>query len=437
MKRSIIFVNVGLFFQRDAIRFGCTYLMEKGYLVEIWDLLTERPMDFRATMPLYNGDNYYEYTYDEFRDNLNRHMQDIYVFIYASDDLFLRICTEIINLGCRYILIPGIGGVYIRRPDFLSRNLSFLKRNINLILTNDRKKWKSILLKKLQNLSKRNAARKIITQYFTALQNKPPLAVLTGTHKAYEQLLVPKQLQSNILYTHALDYDRFIEENRKRNNHPHKYVVFCDSGFGATHYDSVIAGEKPLIDKTKFFMQIESLLSKLEEHYNLPAVILGHPHVKYEEGMFAGRKIVFNRTCEFARNAEVFVLNMSASINFALLYDVPILQVANQDFKKITIIYPNLYEYILLETEKVICAGFLDLDNKSAMEHPWDYVKRASASKREEYIRTYIIDNDTTDKCTYEYLEDVIRHELSGTEKRQACTIGERSRNEVEYNKFK
>lgn len=49
------------------------------------------------------------------------------------------------------------------------------------------------------------------------------------------------------------------------------------------------------------------------------------------------------------------------------------------------------------------------MDDEEAMEHPWDYVKRMNIEKRKQYIRDYLIDNDTTDKCSYEYLEEAIR----------------------------
>lgn len=41
-----------------------------------------------------------------------------------------------------------------------------------------------------------------------------------------------------------------------------------------------------------------------------------------------------------------FIINTSLAINFAVLYDVPTLQVVNTDFKRLTLYTPNLYDYI-------------------------------------------------------------------------------------------
>lgn len=390
--RKIIFVVIHPFFQRDYHRFGIEYFMERGYSVEIWRLLSKKTIDFLADMPLYQGDNFHEYDYNELKKQLGNHWDDIYVIFSMEPEYY-----EIINRGYKYMLFFGMAGVFLLNApptEFFERVKRAFYRGFFQSMI--------VLYNKYKNINNKNL-------YINAMRKNPPIQILTSTHKVARIYLTEEQLQGNVLYTHAVDYDRYIEENRKRNDDTVKYIVFCDCGLGAIDYDSVLNNYEQLEDKSRFSGQIELLLSRLEEKYNLPAIILGHPHTKYENETLYGRKIVLNRTAEFTKEAVAFVLNTSTAISFAALYDVPTLYVVNTEFKRLRFFYPNLYELIEYEAKNVFGCGFLDMDDEEKMARPWDYVKRMDIEKRKQYIRDYLIDNNTKDKCSYEYLEEALR----------------------------
>jgi hypothetical protein len=150
----------------------------------------------------------------------------------------------------------------------------------------------------------------------------------------------------------------------------------------------------------------------MEKKYNLPVVILGHPHVIYQKGDFGGREIVYNRISEFMQKAEVLILDLSVAIGFAAMYDIPVLRVGsrffNYDKSQLKIYLPNVYDFIKYESEVVLGCGFLDLDDEDELEHPWDFVKRIDEEKRKKYLKEYVIDGEKAEKTTYEYMEEFI-----------------------------
>ena len=180
----------------------------------------------------------------------------------------------IINHGCKYVLFSGMGGVFQLAPKHHQAKVG------------------SILWEKMSRLRRRGVVQSVIAiynrfsqrknekRYINAIKRNPPIQILMSTHKAAQIYLSDELLKGTVLYTHAMDYDRYIEENRKRIDIARQYIVFCDTGLGAIDYDAVLNSYTRIKDKAHFLRQIESLLSRLEERYNLPTIVLGHPNTK-------------------------------------------------------------------------------------------------------------------------------------------------------------
>jgi hypothetical protein len=257
--------------------------------------------------------------------------------------------------------------------------------------------------------------RRYIEEYFKAWRKTPPILILTSTHHLAKQYLTKEQLKGNIMYIHTWDYDRYIEQKRKEDLRMDKYIVYCDGGFTSIDYHEALNGKlhTEILDHRKeYFDKIEILFNQMEKKYNLPVVILGHPHVIYQKGDFGGREIVYNRISEFMQKAEVLILDLSVAIGFAAMYDIPVLRVGsrffNYDKSQLKIYLPNVYDFIKYESEVVLGCGFLDLDDEDELEHPWDFVKRIDEEKRKKYLKEYVIDGEKAEKTTYEYMEEFI-----------------------------
>lgn len=96
------------FRQIDSYRFGVDYFMKRGYPTEIWRIINEKSIDFIPGGAVYQGENYHEYDYQEFKRQVGNHLRDIYILIGAGQVIY----GEIIKRGCIYIFFDGMGGVF-------------------------------------------------------------------------------------------------------------------------------------------------------------------------------------------------------------------------------------------------------------------------------------------------------------------------------------
>ena len=109
-----------------------------------------------------------------------------------------------------------------------------------------------------------------------------------------------------------MDYDRYIETNRINQDHENKHILYCDSGLFHYTQDSLISKWYSGRDyEQEYYDQLERLFTMLESHYQIPVVIATHPHSLYGDKAFHGRKLVYGKTCELAKDATVFVTTTS------------------------------------------------------------------------------------------------------------------------------
>ncbi|MCR5592000.1 MAG: hypothetical protein K6F73_10770 [Lachnospiraceae bacterium] len=395
---KIIFVVVHPYALRDHKRFGAAYLMEQGYNVEIWRIMDSKSvsMDFSAGM--YEGKGYRELSQNEYINELKSTRDKAFFIFQGKPDPIYPAA----KMGCRYVIMNGMCAVPVPDPEDRSvLNIpaeggieSRLQRLCSSGITGYIKSYihSRLTRKKRENLTEKT----------------PPALVVSSTHCAAKQYLTDKELSGNVLYTHALDYDRFIEANRADSDRTARHIVYCDGQMFVKGYDAVILGiEGDAYKRAKeYYSQLEKLFERLEEHYGLPVVIAGSPHLKYDGDSFCGRKLYFNQTCELTRNAALFIVTTTTAMNFPALYDVPVLKIANSSLKTTPLgKYADTYAYIKDEADQIFGCGFLDLDDEDAMSHPWEYVKPMDRKKRDKFIEEYLIDNDTEDKTVMECVE--------------------------------
>ena len=394
--KKIIFLIENPYWIRDHHRYGAEYLSEKGYEVEIWRMMTMRSIEFNTQAGMYEGSNYYEYTLRKFKKEVKKNINSIYILQKSCDEYSLFLS----RIGCKFIVVSGIGGVIGSEKVHTSKKLI---EKIKRIL--DRGIFFSLRL-----YIYFQTREKIKGLYKKAIRDNPPALIITSTCYIASKVFLKEELNGNVMYVHAGDYDRYIETERKYGARSKKHIVYCDSGYADRDYDSALVGDilETAKYKDEYFDQLEKLFNKLEDHYQLPVVVAGHPHTKYSDGDFHGRKIVFNRICELTRDAAVFIVNTSTAMNFAEIYDVPTVKIVNKHFKNIIYPHPNAYEFIKLEADILGC-GFLDLDDKEGMRHPWDYVKSLEQKKRDNFMERYVIDSNMMEKTIIEYLEEYIR----------------------------
>lgn len=405
MKKMIYLIS-DPYWKRDHHRFGAEYLMSKGYDVEIWRILEKDSVDYSTQAGMYEGDNLHGYTWDEFRAKAGDNHDAVYL-VFNPRAMYT---SYVAKRGYRFIIITGLGGVI--RPEYAEYRDGGSIHLGKLLLRKIKRAKEKGLRKCVTDRIKYVRNKKAEAEYRKAIKRNPPAFIATSTHTTANRFLLPEELSGNVMYIHAMDYDRYIEAEREYPPREKKHIVYCDSGFADMDYDTVLFNDGVEMETAKhkgeYFDQLEELFTRLEEHYGVPVIVMGHPHTKYEPGDFHGREITFNRIAELTRDAVAFVLNTSTAQNFPAIYDVPTVKIVNRHFRGILQPEPNCYEFIRWEADVTGC-GFLDMDDREAMGHPWDFVLPIDRKKRELFLEQYVIDSDVTDKTVYECVEEFIR----------------------------
>lgn len=363
---------------------------------EIWGLEGATPI---ISDDAHKGDHFSVVPREELSGRICANREAFFVVAYDDE----RILEQFENSECEYITFAGTmiqpSTLYYRenysRPRlFFNKLKAFSKRNMqeNVRLIEKRVKEKNKEAKEINH----------------------PKAIVVPTKYAADTLLSLSQKKEKIICVHRFDYDRFLRINRNNDEPKEDYIVFADSCMADNHPDWVRLGYVSNVRKNrnKYYDQMEKLFKDLEEHYNLPVLIAGHPAGEYDEVSFRGREIIVGNTCELIRNAKAVIFHMSSSINYAVLYDKEILYVYNDDFTDMIYgIADQGSGYIKYVSEDLLGVNAINLSDKNSSEKPWSAFKKANRKLREEYIKKYIIDSQVKDNTTSEYLIDYIMEE--------------------------
>lgn len=391
--RKIIYLTRDPYWIRDHHRYGGEYLMEKGYTVEIWHMLTERSIDFGDEKRMYRGDNLFHYTWKEFIKQADENRNAIYL-LQTYDRFYVYLKKH----HCEVIVMSGLGAMIPRAQP----------KKVDHSLMGGFRRWKNRgILKSIRLKSRFRREQKEKRFYDTYVPDNPPDLMVTTSHYTRKTYFYRNEPEDRVFYVHSQDYDRYVEANRSTDRRTDGYILYIDSTYTGNAYDTAMTGISPGPEKhaAEYQSQLETVFEKMEEHYRMPVIISGHPHTVYPEGAYSGREITFYKTCEQVRDAAYIIMQMSTAVSFPLLYDKPILMVANDYFRAQDDSRADLYEWMEY-TAKYLGIGFINMSDSSQMESPWEKCHPADREGRQDYIKKYLIDSDRAEKTIIEYLEE-------------------------------
>jgi hypothetical protein len=143
--------------------------------------------------------------------------------------------------------------------------------------------------------------------------------------------------QNKVTSINSLDYDiylQYLNQNNSKYQPGYDYCVFLDEA--VTHHpDFDIIGIKH-IDANRYYHSMNSFFDIIEKETGFKVIIAAHPRSKYEQtpDVFGKRRIVKGKTIELVANSSLVVAHSSTSINFAILFNKPILIVKTDDMRK-------------------------------------------------------------------------------------------------------
>jgi len=337
--KRCIFLFLTKFSKRDYQRFGCDILKKRGYEVEVWDCSqwlnkeysmcynVQNPFDFPG-LKLFNT---FESTKSAFSEITQK---DIIIdpFHILLNHNFGKINGgKVIRFFCGEEPTPA--KVFYKISTFelyFNRLYADLKKNPLKIFTKIKKK---IFKKKLCPYN---------------------VIILGGTDGDKHVVNFVNNDSTAILRAHAFDYDRYLEEEQKdesKVNIPKvPYAVFIDQNWW-DHPDRYF-NDKPIemIRRPElFFPEINNFFKKFSYQSGLDIVIAAHPRSNYntQNNPYDSNIMIQGETISLVKGATVVLAHKSISLNFAVLYQKPVILLDSDYINPFLKNYLDLLELLL------------------------------------------------------------------------------------------
>ena len=136
----------------------------------------------------------------------------------------------------------------------------------------------------------------------------------------YTDIFSPCSYRYRTISVNHPDYEKFVSSKSYKDG---GYFVFLDIYY-PLHPDIIMYGGKKR-NPQPYWSIMNRIFQIIEAKYGKEVIIAAHPKSDYLQDTFCGRKIIKNRTCELVKGCEGVILHASASINFAIMADKPLL----------------------------------------------------------------------------------------------------------------
>ena len=304
---------------RDYKRFGLKIFNQNGFDVFVWDLSPFILKDSNGMDNDFDQTSYCHYIRFTSRKEVieainNEDKKSFVVNLLPYDFQTISIYRALSKNRIPYCIIvcneiPRYGTVEKKSNDsFLSRALRLTPNEI---------------LKYLQS--------KILQKALPFLKIQRASFALAGGEKSTINRPITDS-STEILWIHALDYD--ICQNILKNRTTKKDIaVFLDDHF--PHTEAVHPSKIPPTTLDRYYPSLCKFFRYVENQLNLNVVIAAHPRSNYEllSDFFEGRPVFKNKTAELVQSSRLALLSCSTSINFPVLFHVPMLFITTNDLE--------------------------------------------------------------------------------------------------------
>lgn len=318
---KIIYLIESPFNQRDYIRFGFDIFIKDGFEVYVWDLTPfVSPQAHKLVSP--PDPTKYEnlVQFKSKRDvisALNKQGNSSFIISFVTFNFTTySIFKAISKKNIPYAL-----------PESHARPTAISNTNVKELS----KKMTKITPRKLINYINYN----FMKIPFNLLNINPATFVFAGGAKSLRKWPLVNS-KTEVVWIHALDYDRFLEKTRNKYSEC-ETIIFLDS-YLPFHPEYTRLGIPPLTSPEEYYPALCSFFDYLENRLGLEIVIAAHPRSHYEKhsDLFRGRRVERGKTAELVRDSKLVVLHGSLSVNFAVLYEKPMIFITTDILQKTT-----------------------------------------------------------------------------------------------------
>ena len=206
-----------------------------------------------------------------------------------------------------------------------------------------------------------------------------------------------KESSKRYIKMHHIKYDEFLNEPDERLIEG-KYALFIDTA-AVTHpmYESLFSKE----EINTYFYNLRNYFDLFEKTHNIQVVIAGYPKVKNPDKIFGERKIIYNKTSQLIKNAEVILTHYTTSVITGLLARKPLVFLDSKILQKNkggAINIASMYEFVkqlntpcdLIENLKVTPSYKID------------------EKKYDDYINKYVLCSELLNKTNGQIINEFL-----------------------------
>jgi hypothetical protein len=186
-----------------------------------------------------------------------------------------------------------------------------------------------------------------------ALLRKGPRRVIRRIARSFNQLLFGRSIRPaffvasgaasvrrgqavksrEIIQAHSFDYDAYRRSVASAAPPQSEYAVFLDQNL-CFHSDFLYLKNRHYVSEENYFPTLARGFQRIERELALNVVVAAHPRTPErdaERDCFGGRPSIRGQTVELIRHAKLVIAHYSTAIQFAVLFEKPILFVTTDE----------------------------------------------------------------------------------------------------------
>jgi len=141
--------------------------------------------------------------------------------------------------------------------------------------------------------------------------------------------------KTEIVWVHYYDYDVYLKDRNINDSVSKNTGVFIDE-YLPFHSDYAYSGLRVPATPDEYYPKIIRFFDYLEGEFGLKIIIAAHPRSRYEDypDFFGGRPVLRGRTSELVKKSEFIIMHTSTAINYAVLYEKPVIIITTDKYNK-------------------------------------------------------------------------------------------------------
>jgi hypothetical protein len=179
--------------------------------------------------------------------------------------------------------------------------------------------------------------------------NSPDYIIITGAESRKARKFPVDKGKTRYIWTHTLDYDIYLGIKDQPVSRTEPFAVFLDEDF-AGHIEFTIFGNySSPFAPDEYFSKMRIFFDHVEKHLGIPVIIAAHPRTKNIRDMQEGyqREVIQGDTARLVKESALVITHVSTALNFAILFQKPILFVTTDKLEKRTTGVENEGAYLV------------------------------------------------------------------------------------------